>query len=102
MTMLLRCSADDVTGATDLASMLVRGGMRTIQTIGVPSAAAAEVDAVVVALKTAPSPAKKRSHNPSPRENGSKPMVRNEFSAQQIYFRYCSTFDSSPSSPKRR
>ena len=29
--------ADDYTGATDIASMLVRGGMRTIQTIGIPS-----------------------------------------------------------------
>ena len=29
--------ADDYTGATDIASMLVRGGMRTVQTIGIPS-----------------------------------------------------------------
>ena len=50
--MLLGCIADDFTGATDLANMLVRGGMRTIQTIGVPSSAAPEVDAIVVALKT--------------------------------------------------
>ena len=51
--MLLGCIADDFTGATDLANMLVRGGMRTIQTIGVPSAPLAEdVDAVVVALKS--------------------------------------------------
>ena len=35
--MLLGCIADDFTGATDLANMLVRGGMRTIQTIGVPT-----------------------------------------------------------------
>jgi len=28
--------ADDFTGATDIAGMLVKGGMRTIQTIGVP------------------------------------------------------------------
>ena len=33
---LLGCIADDFTGATDLANMLVRGGMRTVQTIGVP------------------------------------------------------------------
>ena len=33
---LIGCIADDFTGATDLASMLVRGGMRTVQTIGVP------------------------------------------------------------------
>ena len=35
--MLLGCIADDFTGATDLANNLVRGGMRTVQTIGVPS-----------------------------------------------------------------
>ena len=35
---LLGCIADDFTGATDLANILVRGGMRTVQTIGVQSA----------------------------------------------------------------
>ena len=56
--MLLGCIADDFTGATDLANMLVRGGMRTIQTIGVPSAPLGEeVDAVVVALKSRTIPA---------------------------------------------
>jgi len=46
--------ADDFTGATDIAGMLVKGGMRTIQTIGVPPKGTIpdDVDAVVVALKT--------------------------------------------------
>ena len=35
---LLGCIADDFTGATDLANNLVRGGMRAVQTIGVPAA----------------------------------------------------------------
>jgi putative sugar-binding protein len=35
--LLLRRIADDFTGATDLANSLVSEGMRTIQTIGVPS-----------------------------------------------------------------
>ena len=54
-SMLLGCIADDFTGATDLASMLVRAGMRTVQTIGVPESArlAEGADAVVVALKSA-------------------------------------------------
>ncbi|MCS0467743.1 four-carbon acid sugar kinase family protein, partial [Burkholderia mallei] len=30
---LLGCIADDFTGATDLANMLVKSGMRTVQTI---------------------------------------------------------------------
>ncbi len=51
--MLLGCIADDFTGATDLANNLVRGGMRVVQTIGVPrEPLAGEVDAVVVALKS--------------------------------------------------
>ena len=35
--LLLGCIADDFTGATDLASMLVRHGMATVQLIGVPA-----------------------------------------------------------------
>ena len=55
---LLGCIADDFTGATDLANMLVRGGMRTVQTIGVPSSdAPVEADALVVALKSRTIPA---------------------------------------------
>src|SRR5258708_7884269 len=51
---ILGVIADDFTGATDIAGMLVKGGMRTIQTIGVPAKAAVpdDVDAVGVALKT--------------------------------------------------
>jgi uncharacterized protein YgbK (DUF1537 family) len=54
MPPILGCVADDFTGATDLANMLVRGGLRTVQLIGVPKPGAAvpDVDAVVVALKS--------------------------------------------------
>jgi uncharacterized protein YgbK (DUF1537 family) len=51
--LLLGCIPDDFTGATDLANNLVREGMRTIQTIGVPSQGlGTAVDTVVVALKS--------------------------------------------------
>ena len=52
--MLLGCIADDLTGATDLALMLVRGGMRTVQVMDVPKPGSRleGYDAVVVALKT--------------------------------------------------
>ena len=33
----LGCIADDYTGASDLANTLTRQGMRTVQTIGLPS-----------------------------------------------------------------
>ena len=86
----LGCIADDFTGATDLANNLVRAGMRTLQTIGVPEQPlAARFDAVVVALKSrtiAPEQAVAQSLKAARwlRANG----------AQQIYFKYCSTFDS--------
>src|SRR6476660_8960311 len=51
---MLGCIADDYTGASDLANTLTRCGLRTVQTIGVPSddLALPEVDAVVVSLKS--------------------------------------------------
>ena len=54
MTLTLGCIADDYTGASDLANTLTRAGLRTVQTIGVPSdkLELPEVDAVVVSLKS--------------------------------------------------
>ena len=53
MSTLLGCIADDFTGGTDLANTLVRQGMRTVQTNGLPGAdlALPETDALVVSLK---------------------------------------------------
>ncbi len=56
MALLLGCVADDFTGATDLASMLVKNGMATVQVIGVPTGKLPEADAVVVALKSRTAP----------------------------------------------
>ncbi|MEA3128545.1 MAG: 3-dehydrotetronate 4-kinase [Paraburkholderia sp.] len=87
---LLGCIADDFTGATDLANMLVRGGMRTVQTIGVPAAdTLIEADALVVALKS--------------RTVDAADAVAQSLAAlawlraqgcRQFFFKYCSTFDS--------
>ena len=88
----LGCIADDFTGATDLANNLVRAGMRVVQTIGVPSGPLdAEVDAVVVALKSRTIPADQAVAQ-------SLEALRwlQGQGAQQIYFKYCSTFDSTP------
>ena len=90
--MKLGCIADDFTGATDLANNLVRAGMRVIQTIGVPSAPpTADVDSVVVALKS-------RTISPAQAVDQSLAALRwlQTQGAQQIYFKYCSTFDSTP------
>ena len=50
--MILGVIADDFTGATDVASMLVRAGMRTVQVLGVPQGPLPQADAIVVALKS--------------------------------------------------
>jgi 3-dehydrotetronate 4-kinase len=88
--LLLGCIADDFTGATDLANNLVRSGMRVVQAIGVPSAPLAEdVDAVVVALKSrtiVPARAIEQSL-------AALAWLRAQ-GARQVYFKYCSTFDS--------
>ena len=56
--MLLGVIAADMTGATDVALMLNRAGMRPVQVIGVPPAGSAlpAADAVVVALKSRTNP----------------------------------------------
>ena len=56
--MLLGCIADDFTGATDLALMLKRGGMRTVLVVGLPRRERLpDADAIVVALKSRTIPA---------------------------------------------
>ncbi len=88
---ILGVIADDFTGATDIAGMLVKGGMRTIQTIGVPAKGTIpdDVDAVVVALKS--------------RSIAAKDAVAQSLDAlkalqvagcTRFFFKYCSTFDS--------
>ena len=88
----LGCIADDFTGATDLANNLVRSGMRVIQTIGVPTKALdVDVDAVVVALKSRTAPTADAIA-----ESLAALAWLQAQGAQQIYFKYCSTFDSTP------
>ncbi len=87
---LLGCIADDFTGATDLAGMLVRAGMRTVQMIDVPThPLPSEVDAVVIALKSRTVPAA---------EAVNSALVALDWlraaGCRQFYFKYCSTFDS--------
>ncbi|WOI58316.1 3-oxo-tetronate kinase [Palleronia sp. LCG004] len=90
--MKLGCIGDDFTGSSDLASMLAKNGMRVIQFSGVPEGnAPADVDAGVVALKTRTMPV--------------EDAVRRSLEAldwliaqdcTQFFFKYCSTFDSTP------
>ncbi len=89
--MLLGAIADDFTGATDLCSMLVRGGMRTVQVIGVPTAdqLAPDVDAVVVALKSRTAPVRQAVD-----ESLAALHWLRAAGVRQFFFKYCSTFDS--------
>ncbi len=89
--MLLGAIADDFTGATDLASMLVRNGMRTVQLIGVPRAddPAPDADAVVVALKSRTAPVRQAVE-----ESRAALAWLRAGGCRQVFFKYCSTFDS--------
>ena len=94
MSLTLGCIADDFTGGTDLANNLVRAGMRTVQVIGVPGAGAAPVadaDAVVVALKSRTAPVAEAVAQ----SLAAARWLRAQ-GASQIYFKVCSTFDSTP------
>jgi len=91
VTLALGCIADDYTGASDLANTLTRQGLRTVQTIGVPSDALAlpEVDAVVVSLKSRSIEAGEAVA----RSREAEKWLRSR-GAGHVLFKICSTFDS--------
>ncbi|MEU5613404.1 3-oxo-tetronate kinase [Streptomyces sparsogenes] len=94
MGIRLGCIADDFTGATDLANNLVRAGMRVVQLIDVPPAGAeqtVDADAVVIALKSRTVPA-----GDAVEASLQALTWLRSADAEQIYFKYCSTFDSTP------
>ena len=91
--MILGAIGDDFTGSSDLALMLAKGGMRTVQYVGVPDApgrgrGAGRRRRAEVAL--------------GPRRRGGarcRSQALDWLRAQgcsQFYFKYCSTFDSTP------
>lgn len=86
---MLGAVADDVTGGTDLASLCRREGLAVLQTFGVPSKPLPPADAIVVSCKTRMAPVAEAVS-----------AARAAFSfltragADQLYFKYCSTFDS--------
>ncbi|MBS0518460.1 MAG: four-carbon acid sugar kinase family protein [Proteobacteria bacterium] len=88
---ILGIIADDFTGATDIAGMLVKGGMRTLQTIGVPASGTipGDVDAIVVALKTRSIPA-----GEAVSQSLAALRALQAAGCVRFFFKYCSTFDS--------
>ncbi len=93
MAVLLGCIADDFTGATDLANTLVKEGMRTVQVIGVPDGNVdpGGAEAVVVALKSRTCPVAEAVSD----SLAALEWLRGQ-GARQFFFKYCSTFDSTP------
>ena len=91
MPITLGCIADDFTGATDLANMLVKGGLKTIQLLGTPrkSDVVPSVDAVIIALKTRTIPVEEAIEQSLRALNWLKSA-----GAEKFFFKYCSTFDS--------
>ena len=89
--LLLGCIGDDFTGSTDLANTLVRNGMRTVQLLGVPdeNTACLEADAIVIALKSRTAPV---THAVA--ESLAARRWLQSRGAKQLFFKYCSTFDS--------
>uniref|UniRef100_UPI002A82385E 3-oxo-tetronate kinase n=1 Tax=Streptomyces sp. CRN 30 TaxID=3075613 RepID=UPI002A82385E len=96
--------ADDFTGATDLATMLVARGYRTVVAVGpdaVTSPAGdhaggepdplAGADAVVVALKTRTTPVDEAVDVSLRALHALRAL-----GCERFYFKYCSTFDSTP------
>ncbi|MEU0132024.1 3-oxo-tetronate kinase [Streptomyces sp. NPDC006289] len=90
--------ADDFTGATDLATMLVARGYRTVVAVGADAlaegpggAAVRDADAVVVALKSRTAPVEEAV-------GASLAALRALRGAgcERFYLKYCSTFDSTP------
>ena len=90
--MLLGCIGDDFTGSSDLANTLAKQGMRTVQYTGVPSTnAAPDVEAGVIALKSRSIPVAQAVEQALAALDWLKAQ-----GCRQFFFKYCSTFDSTP------
>ncbi|NDL61786.1 3-oxo-tetronate kinase [Acerihabitans arboris] len=93
MTLSLGVIADDFTGATDIASFIARAGWRVVQLNGIPRQPLPldGVDAVVISLKTRSCPAPEAIS-----QSLAACRWLRDRDCHRIYFKYCSTFDSTP------
>lgn len=82
--------ADDFTGATDIASFLVLNGLKTVQLCGVTEdLTPPDAEAIVISHKSRSCPVKEALA-----EVGASFNWLKKHGCKQIYFKYCSTFDS--------
>jgi uncharacterized protein YgbK (DUF1537 family) len=86
------CIADDYTGGTDVAAAFRRQGLRTVLFFGPPDEDAAidDCDAIVVALKSRALDAAAAVKS----SLAARDWLVSEAAVRTIYFKYCSTFDS--------
>ena len=90
MTTLLGCIADDFTGATDLAGLLARSGVRVSLRLGVPEEPPSETAPFeVIALKCRTAPV-----NEAVAECRAALSWLRAAGAERFFWKYCSTFDS--------
>jgi uncharacterized protein YgbK (DUF1537 family) len=92
MKTVLGAVADDFTGATDLAGLLARSGVRVSLRIGVPSGPPADTAAFeVIALKSRTAPVAR-----AVTEARAALAWLRAAGAERFFWKYCSTFDSTP------
>lgn len=87
--MTLGAIADDVTGATDLASLVSRANRAVLLSFGIPRQRLPEADALIIATKSRMAPVEEAKATAL---EAARYLVAE--GAAQIYFKYCSTFDS--------
>lgn len=93
MTVKLGVIADDFTGATDIAGFMVQNGWKVVQLLNEPdenTPVPQDVDAIVISLKSRSCPVDEAV---SASTNACK-WLKQKANCQQIFFKYCSTFDS--------
>ena len=94
---VLGCIADDFTGASDAASFLVKGGMSVLLYNGIPNPEAAAFiaekspQAMVIALKS-----RTQERDQAVEDSLRAAEFLKTQGVEQFYFKYCSTFDSTP------
>ncbi|MBP0484916.1 3-oxo-tetronate kinase [Sagittula salina] len=92
MTTYLGCIADDFTGATDLAGLLARSGLPVSLRMGVPDAPPADTAPFeVIALKCRTAPVAEAVVETRRALDWLK-----QAGAERFFWKYCSTFDSTP------
>lgn len=92
MTVVLGCIADDFTGATDIAGLLARSGVRVSLRLGVPETAPTETETSsfeVIALKCRTAPV-----GEAIAETQAALAWLQAAGAERFFWKYCSTFDS--------